>query len=186
MDTRAEFLEAVMLEYGHLLSILALRLTKNEADAQDLLQETYLKIWRFYGKFQAGTNLKAWACKILQNTWRNDPRKAKMRKGTRVDFEKIARTLAAPEMFLDDYASLGEAVEGMHKPVQDALGGIPEIYRDAVLLADVAELSYAEIATFVGCPVGTVMSRVFRGRERLGKALATYAHQEYERKENNQ
>lgn len=141
------------------------RLARQMSDAQraqDLTQETYLRAWRYFDSFAQGTNCRAWLYRILHNVWADHWRRA------RPEFEDFeAGSLAEPfydweDEFLKE--ELSEEVEG-------ALGQLPEVYRWAVLLADVAELSYREIAGVLGCPVGTVMSRVNRGRRTLARLL---------------
>jgi len=180
MDTRspAKFLETVISEHYRVLRNLALRLTKDSEEARDLLQDTFLKILRFSSRFEEGTNVRAWACTIMRNTWLNK-RSAKARRGACVDFEKIAPFLAAPEECPDDYASMEEAANGMNGHMRDALNELPRIYRQAVLLADLGDYSYEEIATLTGSPISTVGVRVLRGRRHLRKSLAAYAREEY-------
>ena len=139
------------------------RLARQMSDAQrapDLTQETYLRAWRYFDSFEPGTNCRAWLFRILHNVWADQYR--------RPEFEDpAAEHLAEPsydweEEFLD---------EEMSEELEAALGRLPEVYRWAVLLADVAEFSYREIAEVLGCPVGTVMSRVNRGRRTLARLL---------------
>ena len=151
----------------------ALRLTRNPQDAEDLLQETYLRAYRGFGGFQEGTNLRAWLYRILTNTFINSYRK-KQREPVTVADEDIA------DWYLFD--KIGEAgveasaeTEVLEKipdeDVQRALEELPEGFRMAVLLADVEGFSYKEIADILGIPIGTVMSRLHRGRKALQKAL---------------
>jgi len=167
----------VALEHFHTLYSTALRLTRNASEAQDLVQETLLKAYRFFDRFEPGTNVKAWLFTILRNTYINMYRKT-VRQQEQVEFERIepfyADAPSDPE-WVDQ-----ESLEAMlHHLVQDdvkrALDALPEAYRIVVLLADMAELSYKEIATIVGCPEGTVMSRLFRGRRLLRKSLQEFA-----------
>jgi RNA polymerase sigma-70 factor (ECF subfamily) len=150
---------------AHLNSLygLALKLTRNRAAAEDLVQDTYLKAVRFWPKFRAGTNLKAWLSTILHNTFRNDRRGAS-RRPEEADSELVdAMPLEAPG---DDPEQrlLRSAVSA---DVQTALDGLPDAYREAVWLRDVEDFSYQEIADILGVPVGTVMSRIARGRKAL-------------------
>lgn len=173
---QAEF-EAIALEHFNALYSTAMRLTRNVNEAQDLVQETYLKAYRFFDRFEPGTNVKAWLFTILRNTYINAYRRA-VRHQEHTDFERIepfyADTPVAPEWC--DRESL-EAL--LHYVVQDdvkrALDELPEAYRLVVLLADMADFSYKEIAAIVGCPEGTVMSRLFRGRRLLRKNLEEFA-----------
>jgi RNA polymerase sigma-70 factor, ECF subfamily len=141
----------------------ALRLTRNEADAHDLVQDTYVKAFRARRQFKPGTNLKAWLFTILHNTFRNR-RRDSGRDPVEVDSERV--DLAAP-------ADPGESPEehllreSMGPDLQAALDALPEAFREAVWLRDVEEFPYAEIAEMIGIPVGTVMSRISRGRRML-------------------
>ena len=171
--------EAVVLEHFHTLYSTALRLTRNPSEAQDLVQETLLKAYRFFESFEPGTNVKAWLFTILRNTYINAYRKT-VRQQEQVDFERIepfyAEAPNEPEWEWTDQ----EALEAMLRHVvQDdvkrALDALPEAYRIVVLLADLAELSYKDIAAIIGCPEGTVMSRLFRGRRLLRKSLQEFA-----------
>ena len=175
---QAEF-EAVVLEHFHTLYSTALRLTRNPSEAQDLVQETLLKAYRFFDRFEPGTNVKAWLFTILRNTYINTYRKT-VRQQEQVDFERIepfyADTANDPEWEWTDQ----EALEAMLRylvqdDVKRALDALPEVYRIVVLLADLAELPYRDIAAIIGCPEGTVMSRLFRGRRLLRKSLQEFA-----------
>jgi len=175
---QAEF-EAVVLEHFHTLYSTALRLTRNPSEAQDLVQETLLKAYRFFDRFEPGTNVKAWLFTILRNTYINTYRKT-VRQQEQVDFERIepfyADTANDPEWEWTDQ----EALEAMLRylvqdDVKRALEALPEVYRIVVLLADLAELPYKDIAVIIGCPEGTVMSRLFRGRRLLRKSLQEFA-----------
>jgi RNA polymerase sigma-70 factor, ECF subfamily len=148
----------------------ALRLTANPADAEDLVQDTYLKAFRSAGQFQAGTNLKAWLFTILHNTFLNRRRRA-VKEPVGVDAEVIERAAEAagaggptPEQLL-----LRKTLDA---DLESALAALPEAFRQAVWLRDVEEFSYAEIATMLGIPIGTVMSRISRGRRMLYERLA--------------
>ena len=175
---QAEF-EAVVLEHFHTLYSTALRLTRNPSEAQDLVQETLLKAYRFFDRFEPGTNVKAWLFTILRNTYINTYRKT-VRQQEQVDFERIepfyADTANDPEWEWTDQ----EALEAMLRylvedDVKRALDALPEVYRIVVLLADLAELPYKDIVAIIGCPEGTVMSRLFRGRRLLRKSLQEFA-----------
>jgi RNA polymerase sigma-70 factor, ECF subfamily len=141
----------------------ALRLTRNEADAQDLVQDTYVKAFRARRQFKEGTNLKAWLFTILHNTYRNR-RRDTGRDPVEIDSERV--DLAAPA---DPAVTPEENLlrEVMDADLQAALDALPEAFREAVWLRDVEEFPYAEIAGMLGIPVGTVMSRISRGRRML-------------------
>ena len=151
----------------------ALRLTRNPQDADDLVQETYLRAYRGFGGFQEGTNLRAWMYRILMNTFINTYRKKQREPVTVQDGE-------VEDWYLYDKLG-GSGVEASaetevlekipDEDVQKALEDLPENFRMAVLLADVEGFSYKEIAEIMGIPIGTVMSRLHRGRKALQKAL---------------
>jgi RNA polymerase sigma-70 factor (ECF subfamily) len=156
----------------------ALRMTRKPADAEDLVQETYLRAYRAFGTFREGTNLKAWLYRILTNTFINQYRAAK-RRPEQVDVEDVEdlylyRRLAGS----DGGGPTPEAVVLDRLPeaaVKEAVESLPEQFRIAVLLADVEGFSYKEIADIVDVPIGTVMSRLHRGRKLLQKRLWEYA-----------
>jgi len=146
-----------------------LRLTANPADAEDLVQDTYLKAFRAMDQFEPGTNIKAWLFTILQNTFLNRRRRA-VREPVAVESEEIERLAAdlpgdpvTPEQLL-----LRETLDA---DLQTALDRLPEAFRQAVWLRDVEEFTYAEIASMLGVPIGTVMSRISRGRRLLYEQL---------------
>ena len=147
----------------------AMRLTRNPADAEDLVQETYVKAFRFSDQFERGTNLKAWLHTILHNTFLNMRRRAG-RTPVDVDSEIVersaedsARTETPEQILIRDTLSAD---------LQRAIDSVPEVFRQAVWLRDVEEFSYAEIAEMLGIARGTVMSRISRGRQMLYKQLA--------------
>ena len=169
---RARFERDVLPMLPHLYSA-ALRLTRNPPDAEDLLQETYLRAFRGFAGFEEGTNLRAWMYRILTNTFINSYRK-KQREPITVQDEDIE------DWYLYDRLG-GSGVEASaeaevldripDEEVQRALEALPEGFRMAVLLADVEGFSYKEIAEIMDVPIGTVMSRLHRGRKALQKAL---------------
>jgi RNA polymerase sigma-70 factor (ECF subfamily) len=149
----------------------ALRLTRDRADAEDLVQDTIVKALRFSTRFESGTNLKAWLYTILHNTWRNRRRDA-ARDAVEVDSTRVdeAASVAGgpsepdtPERILMSRT--------LDEDLQAALDEMPEAFREAVWLRDVEEFSYAEIAEMLGVPIGTVMSRISRGRRTLFERL---------------
>jgi RNA polymerase sigma-70 factor (ECF subfamily) len=154
----------------------AMRMTRNRADAEDLLQETYLKAYRAYGSFEQGTNLKAWLYRILTNTFINSYR-AKRRRPDETDLEELEdfylfRHLGGLEAAAAGRSAEDEVLESFtDDEVKEAVESLPENFRIAVLLADVEGFSYKEIADITGVPIGTVMSRLHRGRRALQKAL---------------
>jgi RNA polymerase sigma-70 factor (ECF subfamily) len=151
----------------------ALRMTRNPADAEDLVQETYLRAYRGFSGFEEGTNLRAWMYRILTNTFINSYRK-KQREPVTVQeddldewylYDKLGENGVEPSAEAEVIRSMPD------EDVQRALEALPEGFRLAVLLADVEGFSYKEIAEILGIPIGTVMSRLHRGRRALEKAL---------------
>jgi RNA polymerase sigma-70 factor (ECF subfamily) len=147
----------------------ALRLTRRGADAEDLVQDTYLKAFRASAQFKRGTNLKAWLFTILYNTFRN-VRRHDGRNPVDVDSEVVEQVAGASAGELTPEQILTRAT--LDADLQAALDAIPDAFRQAVWLRDVEELSYAEIAEVLGIPAGTVMSRISRGRRMLFERLA--------------
>lgn len=174
---RSEF-EALTLEHMDALYGAALRLTRSPKDAEDLVQDTFLKAFRFFDSFEKGTNIKAWLFKIQTNTFINKYRR-------KVKEREVAET-PPEDVVLDRFVS-SEQVRALQDPegdffgkllsdeVVEALDQVPVDFRMVVILADIQGFSYKEIAEIVGCPVGTVMSRLFRGRRILQKHLYEYA-----------
>ena len=179
MADQADFAELAM-PYMDALYSAALRMTRNPADAEDLVQETYLRAYRGFGGFQAGTNLKAWLYKILTNTFINIYR-AKKRRPDEVDFDDaedffLFRRLGGLEAAQAGRTPESEVLEAMpEQVVKDAIEALPEQFRVAVLLADVEGFSYKEIAEITEVPIGTVMSRLHRGRKQLQARLWDFA-----------
>ena len=149
----------------------ALRLTRNADSAQDLVQDTYLKAFRSRSRFAEGTNLKAWLFTILHNTWRNRRRDESR---ARVEFDSEAVEQAGEGSVAATPVETPETLlirAGFDAELKSALDALPEAFRDAVWLRDVEELSYQEIAAVLGIPIGTVMSRISRGRRQLYQLL---------------
>ena len=152
----------------------ALRWTRQPAEASDLVQETYLRAYRTFDNFEAGTNAKAWLLAIAYSIFVNRYRRQR-RERHAVSIEDIGEwheAFAAPSSERPD-AQLGR--ERMAGEIEHALETLPELFRSAVLLVHVDELSYEEAATALGCPVGTLRSRLHRARKLLLRALAGYA-----------
>jgi RNA polymerase sigma-70 factor (ECF subfamily) len=156
----------------------ALRMTRNASDAEDLVQETYLKAYRSYASFQEGTNLRAWLYRILTNTYINSYRAAKRRPEV-TDVEDVEDLYLYKRMVGAGAGALrtGRSAEDealdtfTDDVVKSALEELPEAFRMAVLLADVEGFSYKEISEITDVPIGTVMSRIHRGRRALQKTL---------------
>jgi RNA polymerase sigma-70 factor (ECF subfamily) len=159
----------------------ALRMTRRPLDAEDLVQDVYLRAYRFFDKFEEGTNFKAWIFKILTNTFINRYRK-KVREPQQTEFERVEYFYTEAEKERDDkyetrydeqsYAGLfGDEVNA-------ALGKLTYDFRAVVILCDIEGFSYKEIAKIIGAPIGTVMSRLSRARQQLQKYLRDYAQRE--------
>ena len=158
----------------------AMRMTRNRSDAEDLVQETYLRAYRGFGGFEEGTNLKAWLYRILTNTFINRYR-AKKRRPEETDFDDVEdfylyRHIGGLEEARSGRSAEDELMDLLPEAeVKAAVEALPEHFRLPVLLADVEGFSYKEIAEILEIPIGTVMSRLHRGRKALQKALFDFA-----------
>ena len=175
---REQEFEEVALPYLGLLLKVALRLTRNRADAEDLVQTTYLKAFRFFHRFETGTNCRAWLFRILRNTFINRYRK-EAREPKKVDIDKVDEFL---EMIRVG-ANIGGVKEEVYRDllgdeVTAALKSLPKHFREVVILSDIEDCSYREIAETIGTPVGTVRSRLSRARQMLRQRLSNYAKQQ--------
>jgi len=159
----------------------AMRMTRNPADAGDLVQETYAKAYAAFGQFEQGTNLKAWLYRILTNTFINSYRKNQRQPYQNAIDELEDWQLGSAESLTQGRSTRSAEAEAIdHLPdsdVKEALQSIPEDFRLAVYLADVEGFAYQEIADIMKTPVGTVMSRLHRGRRLLRERLADYARE---------
>ena len=148
----------------------ALRLTRRPADAEDLVQDTYLRAFRAADRFEPGTNLRAWLFTILHNAAKNRLRD-RARDTVMVDSEAVERAADSPDPREVETPETRLIKESLTPDLQAAVDGLPDAFRQAVWLRDVEEFSYAEIASIVSVPVGTVMSRISRGRRLLFERL---------------
>ena len=164
------------MEFMPSLYTAAMRMTRNAADAEDLVQETYLKAYRAFATFQEGTNLKAWLYRILTNTFINSYR-SKKRRPDETELDEVEDLYLYRRLGGLEAAAAGRSAEEevldrfTDDEVKEALEALPEQFRMAVLLADVEGFSYKEIAEILDIPIGTVMSRLHRGRKALQKGL---------------
>ena len=166
--------EAAAMPFVDALYNTAYRMTRNAEDAEDLVQETYLKAYRYYDKFEEGTNFKAWLFKIMKNTFINNYRKKQQLPALSdfADIEESFETQVSEDAARQIKNPEDELLENvLDEDVQKALDKLPPDYRMVVLLADLEGFSYKEIAEITGVPIGTVMSRLHRGRRQLQKQL---------------
>jgi len=165
------------LPYRDQLFKSALRMTRSVEDAEDLIQETYLKAYKYYERFAEGTNFKAWLFKIMKNTFINSYRKKKLQP-PKVDFDDVQEGLEETLMDAMQKSSVdpedGVMASEMDHEVRKTLVELPHDYKMVVLLADLEGFSYKEIAEILEVPVGTVMSRLYRGRRMLERTLLRY------------
>ena len=176
-DNGYEF-DILFLENINGLYSLALRMTRNQFDAEDLVQETALKAFRYFDKFDPGTNFRAWIYRILTNNFINYYRKNKKRPDE-MEIDSVSFKLKEEgENYwdrLDDRNNNYDYLDLFDDEINAAIDKLPDEYKIVVLLSDVENLSYKEIAAIIRHPIGTVMSRLHRGRKMLQKSLAKYA-----------
>jgi len=181
MSAKDKFTSDAM-QYASQLFSTALRMTRNRSDAEDLVQETYIKGWRSFHTFQEGTNLRAGLFRIMTNTYINKYN-AKKRKGTEVELDDIEELFLYKRLGSIDQSQLSSSAEDQmlelftDDEVKNALESLPEDFRIPVLLSDVDGFSYKEIAEMLEIPIGTVMSRLHRGRKAMQKMLYEYARE---------
>ncbi len=175
---RSREFEDLVLGHLDMMYAVALRLTRNATDAQDLTQNTVVKALRFHDKFEEGTYIKAWLLTILRNTFINEYRR-KVRRPTFVELsgaEPAKDDAPDPKVGYHPPDRKSESLlELLDDEVRNAIESLPDDFRQAVIMADLEDLSYKEIADTMKCPLGTVMSRLYRGRKLLREKLRDYA-----------
>jgi RNA polymerase sigma-70 factor (ECF subfamily) len=180
-EERRKKFEALAFPHMDALYSTALRMTRHALDAEDLVQDVYLRAYRFFDKFEEGTNFKAWIFKILTNTFINRYRQ-KVREPQHTEFEKVEYFYAEAEKERDDkYETRYEEkhyADLFGDEINTALNKLSYDFRAVVILCDIEGFSYKEIAAIIGTPIGTVMSRLSRARQQLQKYLREYAQRE--------
>jgi RNA polymerase sigma-70 factor, ECF subfamily len=177
--TRQEFEETALPQLDAMYGA-ALRLTRNPAEAEDLVQDAFMRAYRFWHTFNTGTSIKAWLFTILRNTFINRYHRANRRRSARSDLEAQLGALGCEVAVGHPTAKIPSPDQALtqritREHIMAALDTIPEDYRMAVVLADLEGLAYKEIAEVMDCPIGTVMSRIYRGRKLLHKLLHEHA-----------
>jgi RNA polymerase sigma-70 factor (ECF subfamily) len=183
-EKKSQF-EGLFVPYIDGLYNMALRITRNSDDAEDLVQETYLKAYRFFANFQTDTNAKAWIMTIMMNTFRTKYRRSQ-REPVTIDYDVVENLLPAdehdsvrPPANKSEMRDIETITEYMRSVVSDdimnALDSVPERFRMPVLLSDAEQFNYQEISEILGISIGTVKSRIFRGRRLLKRNLFKYA-----------
>lgn len=179
MGAREDFTNDAM-QYAPQLFATALRMTRNRADAEDLVQETFLKGWRAFDSYQQGTNLRAWLFRIMTNTFINKYN-SQQRRPQETELDEVEELYLFRRMGAFDQSKMTHSAEDQmlelftDEEVKNALEELPETFRIPVLLSDVEGFSYKEIAEMLEVPIGTVMSRLHRGRKAMQKMLYEYA-----------
>ncbi|MGH8949905.1 MAG: sigma-70 family RNA polymerase sigma factor [Acidimicrobiia bacterium] len=179
MADQANF-ERDAMQFTRQLYSAAMRMTRNPSDAEDLVQETFLKAYRAYHTFEEGTNLKAWLYRILTNTYINKYRKDS-RRPSEVDLGSVEDLYLYRNIGSEESAEAARTTEDLvleglvESDIKEAVEDLPENFRLPVLLADLEGFSYKEIAEILDIPIGTVMSRLHRGRKAMQKSLWEYA-----------
>ena len=179
MGAREDFTTDAM-QYAPQLFATALRMTRNRADAEDLVQETFLKGWRAFDSYQQGTNLRAWLFRIMTNTFINKYN-SQQRRPQETELDEVEELYLFRRMGAFDQSKMTHSAEDQmlelftDDEVKNAIEELPETFRIPVLLSDVEGFSYKEIAEMLDVPIGTVMSRLHRGRKAMQKMLYEYA-----------
>ncbi len=176
LKKRKQDFDAEAMPHMNLLHNYAYKITGNQLDADDLLQETYLRAFRFFNKFERGTNCKAWLFRIMKNLFINKYRKNQKEPG-KVDYGEIENFFDNIRSDKIDSTDLQEKVFSnlLDDDLTNALNSLQDDFKTVVILCDLEGLSYEEIADFVQCPIGTVRSRLHRGRKMLQQKLYNYA-----------
>jgi len=171
-----EEFEREAMPHINLLHNYAYKMTGNELDADDLVQDTYLRAYRFFHKFEKGTNCKAWLFRIMKNLFINNYRK-NQKQPNKVDYDEIENFFETIKSDKLDSNDLQETVFAnlLDDELTEALNSMQDDFKTVVILCDIEGLSYEEIADFVKCPIGTVRSRLHRGRKMLQQKLLSYA-----------
>lgn len=179
MTTREDFTHDAMQHAPQLFST-AMRMTRNRSDAEDLVQETFIKAWRSFTTYQQGTNLRAWLFRIMTNTYINKYN-AQQRKPAETELDDVEELFLYKRLGAVDQSQLSQSAEDQmlslftDDEVKKALEELPDQFRIPVLMSDVEGFSYKEIAEILEIPLGTVMSRLHRGRKSMQKMLYEYA-----------
>jgi RNA polymerase sigma-70 factor (ECF subfamily) len=173
---RQKEFETEAFPHKDILFNFALRTTGDKDDAHDLLQETFMKAFRFWDKYEKGTNIRAWLFRIMKNSYINRYRKETREPGM-VDYDDVENFY---DSIRDDSTDSNDLQKRMYSnmlsdEVTDALQSLPEDFRTVVILCDIEGLMYDEISEFLNCPIGTVRSRLHRGRKMLEEKLYDYA-----------
>jgi RNA polymerase sigma-70 factor (ECF subfamily) len=163
-----EIFEAEAMQHIDDLYSTAKRLTRSETEADDLVQETYMQAWKSFDRYELGTNCRAWLYKILFNKYDHHRRKQYTQAKYFQDADELLFESSPAKQWIPEHLTDSEVLSALDK--------LPEHYRSVVLLADVHEFDYKEVAGILDIPIGTVMSRLYRARTQLKKSLAGVAH----------
>jgi RNA polymerase sigma-70 factor (ECF subfamily) len=169
-EKKKEF-EEISIKYMNSLYNSAIRLTRDGSEAQDLVQDTYLRAYRFFDKFEKGTNFKAWLFKILKNIYINKYRK-QQKIPQMVEVSNVESTANMASDVTPEDEVFGDLLDD---DISKAMDSLPEEFRITIVLSDLEGFTYKEISDILNCPIGTVMSRLHRGRGLLKESLREYA-----------
>lgn len=171
---QSDFLQRTIEQYGKATYNFAFRLTQNEADARDLTQEAYIRVYRAWRSFQPGTSFLSWIYRIVTNLYRDELRRRKGRYLEEIPEDNAPQAFGGSRPLAVE--PIDEYVESqLSEPVSKALAALSPDQRQVVVLADIEELSYQEIAEIAGCSIGTVRSRLHRARHQLRKLIEKYS-----------